>query len=128
MGWNHRCTFSGVYLADRKPAWLRWNEAAQAFNITREDNEGDYRHTIDVTDLAVLDLIQKAREAVGLENATSMATTGQKLPGGRYAAWFLHMQKNVPRVPAAAVSASLSPHMNQRTRPGTNYSCDKASI
>lgn len=127
--WNPPLLFPAIYLADSAQACMvEVERAAQAASTTAEKMlEAAYRlHTIDVTDLAVLDLTTpQAREAVGSRTTTSMATTGQGArrsdmrPGS--------CTCKVSSCRRRAVSASLSPRMNSELG-RANYNCDKASI
>lgn len=114
--WNPPLLFPAIYLADSAQACMvEVERAAQAASTTAEKMlEAAYRlHTIDVTDLAVLDLTTpQAREAVGLEN--------DDIYGGSCTC-------KVSSCRRRAVSASLSPRMNSELG-RANYNCDKASI
>lgn len=119
-GGIRRCSFRrSILLIPPKPAWLRWNGRAQAASTTAEKMlEAAYRlHTIDVTDLAVLDLTTpQAREAVGLENDDIYGDDWSGCQAVGHAAWFLHMQGVL--VPAAGGVGLVVTAYEQRTRPG----------
>lgn len=127
--WNPPLLFPAIYLADSAQACMvEVERAAQAASTTAEKMlEAAYRlHTIDVTDLAVLDLTTpQAREAVGLENDDIYGDDWSGCQAVGHAAWFLHMQGVL--VPAAGGVGSLSPRMNSELG-RANYNCDKASI
>lgn len=127
--WNPPLLFPAIYLADSAQACMvEVERAAQAASTTAEKMlEAAYRlHTIDVTDLAVLDLTtRKLGKPWGSRTTTSMATTGQGArrsdmrPGS--------CTCKVSSCRRRAVSASLSPRMNSELG-RANYNCDKASI
>lgn len=109
-----------IYLADSAQACMvEVERAAQAASTTAEKMlEAAYRlHTIDVTDLAVLDLTTpQAREAVGLENDDIYGDDWSGCQAVGHAAWFLHMQGVL--VPAAGGVGLVVTAYEQRTRPG----------
>lgn len=80
--------------------------------------EASYRlHTIEATDLAVLDLITSdAREAVGLEDDDIYGDDWSACQAVGHAAWFLHVQGVL--VPAAGGIGLVITAYEQRTRPG----------
>lgn len=111
---------AAIYLADSAQACMvEVERAAQAASTTAEKMlEAAYRlHTIDVTDLAVLDLTTpQAREAVGLENDDIYGDDWSGCQAVGHAAWFLHMQGVL--VPAAGGVGLVVTAYEQRTRPG----------
>lgn len=118
--WNPPLLFPAIYLADSAQACMvEVERAAQAASTTAEKMlEAAYRlHTIDVTDLAVLDLTTpQAREAVGLENDDIYGDDWSGCQAVGHAAWFLHMQGVL--VPAAGGVGLVVTAYEQRTRPG----------
>lgn len=118
--WNPPLLFPAIYLADSAEACMvEVERAAQAASTTAEKMlEAAYRlHTIDVTDLAVLDLTTpQAREAVGLENDDIYGDDWSGCQAVGHAAWFLHMQGVL--VPAAGGVGLVVTAYEQRTRPG----------
>ncbi|CMO99760.1 Hypothetical protein ERS181541_03184 [Mycobacterium tuberculosis] len=119
-GGIRRLLFPAIYLADSAQACMvEVERAAQAASTTAEKMlEAAYRlHTIDVTDLAVLDLTTpQAREAVGLENDDIYGDDWSGCQAVGHAAWFLHMQGVL--VPAAGGVGLVVTAYEQRTRPG----------
>lgn len=97
--------------------------AAQAASTTPEKMlEASYRlHTIEATDLAVLDLITSdAREAVGLEDDDIYGDDWSACQAVGHAAWFLHVQGVL--VPAAGELAWSSPPTNNGPAPVSSTS------
>lgn len=128
--WNPPLLFPAIYLADSTQACMvEVERAAQTASTTAEKMlEAAYRlHTIDVTDLAVLDLTTpQAREAVGLENDDIYGDDWSGCQAVGHAAWF-SCTCRVSSCPRRAVWASLSLRMNNELG-RANYNCDKASI
>ena len=110
--WNPPSLFSAIYLADSAQArMVEVERAAQAASTTPE------MHTIDATDLAVLDLTTpEAREAVGLEDDDIYGDDWSACQAVGHAAWFLHVQGLL--VPAAGGVGLVITAYEQRTRPG----------
>jgi RES domain-containing protein len=74
-------------------------------------------HTVEVTDLAVLDLTtSEAREAVGLEDADIYGDDWSACQAVGHAAWFLQVQGVL--VPAAGGVGLVITAYEHRTRPG----------
>lgn len=119
-GGNPAGLFSAIYLADSTQACMvEVERAAQAASTTPEKMlEASYRlHTIEATDLAVLDLITSdAREAVGLEDDDIYGDDWSACQAVGHAAWFLHVQGVL--VPAAGGIGLVITAYEQRTRPG----------
>lgn len=93
--------------------------AAQAASTTAEKLlEASYRlHTVEATDLAVLDLTTpEARDTVGLEDDDIHGEDWSACQAVGHAAWFLHMQGIL--VPAAGGVGLVITAYEQRTRPG----------
>ncbi len=118
--WNPPLLFSAIYLADSAHACMvEVERAAQAASTAPEKLlEASYRlHTIDVTDLAILDLTApEAREAVGLEDDDIYGNDWSACQAVGHAAWFLHVQGVL--VPAAGGVGLVITAYEQRTRPG----------
>ncbi|WP_006247459.1 RES family NAD+ phosphorylase [Mycolicibacterium tusciae] len=118
--WNPPLLFSAIYLADSAQACMvEVERAAQAASTTPEKLlEASYRlHTIDATDLAVLDLTTpEAREVVGLEDDDIHGDDWSACQAVGHAAWFLHVQGVL--VPAAGGVGLVITAYEQRTRPG----------
>ncbi len=118
--WNPPLLFAAIYLADSEcTCMVEVERAAQAASTTPEKMlEAAYRlHTIDVTDLSVLDLTApEAREAVGLEDEDILGGDWSACQAVGHAAWFLHMQGVL--VPAAGGVGLVVTAYEQRARPG----------
>lgn len=118
--WNPPLLFSAIYLADSAQACMvEVERAAQAASTTPEKLlEASYRlHTIEATDLSVLDLTTpEAREAVGLEDDDIHGDDWSACQAVGHAAWFLHVQGVL--VPAAGGVGLVITAYEQRTRPG----------
>lgn len=118
--WNPPLLFSAIYLADSAQACMvEVERAAQTASTTAEKMlEAAYRlHTVDATDLAVLDLTTpEAREAVGLEDDDIYGDDWSACQAVGHAAWFLHVQGVL--VPAAGGIGLVITAYEQRTRPG----------
>lgn len=116
--------FSAIYLADSTQACMvEVDRAARAASTTREKMlEASYRlHTIEATDLAVLDLITSdAREAVGLEDDDIYGDDWPACQAVGHAAWFLHVQGVL--VPAAGGIGWSSPPTNNGPAPVSSTS------
>ena len=118
--WNPPLLFPAIYLADSTRACMvEVERAAQAASTTAANMlEAAYRlHTIDITDLAVLDLLSpQARESVGLETDDIYGDDWSACQAVGHAAWFLHMQGVL--VPTAGGVGLVVTAYEQRTRPG----------
>jgi len=118
--WNPPLLFSAIYLADSAQACMvEVERAAQAASTTPEQMlQARYRlHTIQATDMAVLDLTTaEARDAVGLEDDDIYGDDWSACQAVGHAAWFLHVQGVL--VPAAGGVGLVITAYEQRTRPG----------
>jgi RES domain-containing protein len=118
--WNPALLFPAIYLADSAQACMvEVERAADVASTTAEKMlEAAYRlHTIDVADLAVLDLrTPAAQDAVGLEIDDIFGDDWAACQAVGHAAWFLHMQGVL--APAAGGVGLVITGFEQRTRPG----------
>lgn len=117
--WNPALLFPAIYLADSaQGCMVEVERAADAASTTAQKMlEAAYRlHTIDVADLAVLDLrTQGAQEAVGLEIEDILGGDWAACQAVGHAAWFLRMQGVL--APAAGGVGLVITAYEQRTRP-----------
>lgn len=123
--WNPPLLFSAIYLSDSAQACMvEVGRAAQAASTTAEKLlEASYRlHTVEATDLAVLDLTTpEARDTVGLEDdVTSTARTGR--PAKQWATPHGFCTCKAYWCPQPAESASSSPPTNNAPDPASSRS------
>jgi RES domain-containing protein len=118
--WNPPLLFSAIYLASSAQACMVEVERNAQTASTTADKllEAPYLlHTVEVTDLAVLDLTtSEAREAVGLEDADIYGDDWSACQAVGHAAWFLQVQGVL--VPAAGGVGLVITAYEHRTRPG----------